>query len=286
MTLAHRYRFEAIGTRWSIDTPEPLSQKLTHTIEAYIEQFDVAFSRFRSDSTVMQARRAPGIYHFPADSGGLFELYEQLYGITGGAVNPLIGESLEALGYDASYSLVQTNTIAAPSYNEAVSRTGTTITFHTPCLLDIGAVGKGFLVDRIAEYVATEHDQYIIDGSGDMTVHTDQPERIGLEDPSDSTRAIGEVRLSNKALCASATNRRSWGGGNHHVIDARTGKSVNGVLATWVVANTAMLADGLASALFYISPERLNALYPTIQIVAMYSDGRVYQNLDPDGELY
>jgi thiamine biosynthesis lipoprotein len=59
---------------------------------------------------------------------------------------------------------------------------------------------------------------------------------------------IGVVDLVNRALCASAVNRRTWGEGLHHVIDGRTRKPTTEVVATWVIADDAATADGLARA--------------------------------------
>ena len=71
------------------------------------------------------------------------------------------------------------------------------------------------------------------------------PQRIGLEHPYDSRRAIGVIEVTDAALCASATNRRAWGDGLHHVLDARTGEPVRTIAATWAVAPTAMVADAI-----------------------------------------
>ena len=43
---------------------------------------------------------------------------------------------------------------------------------------------------------------------------------------------------------SSATNRRAWGNGLHHVIDATTGLPTRNVIATWAIAETALEADG------------------------------------------
>lgn len=45
----------------------------------------------------------------------MLDAYRDLSEATGGAVNPLVGDSLAALGYDASYSLVASAPVAAPS---------------------------------------------------------------------------------------------------------------------------------------------------------------------------
>ena len=79
----------------------------------------------------------------------------------------------------------------------------------------------------------------------------DASERIALEHPADPPKAIGVVELREGALCASASNRRSWGDGLHHVIDAVTGIPTADVIATWALAPDALHADGLATALFF-----------------------------------
>ena len=44
---------------------------------------------------------------------------------------------------------------------------------------------------------------------------------------------IGMIALVHDgALCSSATNRRAWGDGLHHVIDAMTGLPTRDVIAT------------------------------------------------------
>ena len=46
------FRFEAIGTQWEIETPEPLGRPWRRRILERIRQFDSTYSRFRPDSLV------------------------------------------------------------------------------------------------------------------------------------------------------------------------------------------------------------------------------------------
>ena len=111
------------------------------------------------------------------------------------------------------------------------------------------------------------------------------PLRIGLEHPFDARLAIGVAHLKNRALCASAVNRRAWGDGLHHVIDGRTGIPARDVVATWVVADDAATADGLATALFFVPAERLAPAF-RFSWVRMFADGRAEISADFDGELF
>ena len=279
-----KLKFEAIGTPWSIETPSKLSDAIQQTIHDRIETFDRTYSRFRDDSLVAQLR-VPGTYTFPADAIPLLEFYRDLYEITEGSVTPLIGETLEHIGYDAGYSFKsKPKAPIAFKWDKAMSWAGTDVDIKTPVVLDIGAAGKGYLIDIIAELLEQEGIRnYVIDGSGDIRHRGKIGQRVGLENPHDLSRVIGRAELQNASLCASASNRRKWGDW-HHIIDARTAKPVNHVVASWVIADSTMIADGLATALFFVPPGMLKKW--EFQSVRLFADGRIEKTGNFMGELY
>lgn len=287
--LAHNYTFEAIGTRWVIATSKAVTAGEKLAINEIIKQFDATYSRFRDDSLVSRiARDSPGRFRFPTSIQALFGLYEELANATKGKVSPFVGHSLEQLGYDATYSLQPKEPIAAPSMHDAATLNSTELTTSQPVLLDIGAVGKGYLVDRIAEYLRAQGHTYVVDGGGDMNVKSDTTEIIGLEHPLDPLQVIGTVKLQKGCLCGSAINRRAWGEGLHHIIDATTGKPYSGdIVATWAIADSAAVADGLTTGLFFAEPSDLTKQFGRFTYVIMKKDGTVQHNLTPKvGELF
>lgn len=272
----HSYTFEAIGTEFEIITPGIIiPASVRQEIQDIVQSFDAVFSRFRPDSLVSKMAGQVGLYKFPKGSEQLFELYDSLYEVTEGKVNPLVGDSLEALGYDSEYSLRPKAPVVAIDYFDAIERHGSILTIKQPALLDIGAAGKGFLIDRIGELLERHTiKSYTIDGSGDILHKGGSAETIGLEDPLHLGRVIGAVLVQNKALCASAINRRTWGEGLHHIVDATTGSPADEVIATWVLADDALTADGLATALFFVEPEVLNAQY-TYEYIRVRANHRI-----------
>jgi thiamine biosynthesis lipoprotein len=236
---------------------------------------------------VQRIAETPGTWRFPAEAPALFELYRRLYEATGGAVSPLVGRALENLGYDRAYSLRPTGAaVTVPAWDEAVAWDGETLTTVQPVLLDVGAAGKGMLVDLIsARLTASGHTDAIVDGSGDIRRIGAEPIRVGLEHPLDTTKAIGIALVGNVAICSSATNRRAWGNGLHHVIDATTGLPTHNVIATWAIAATALEADGLATALFFADPSALAARFD-FTWVRMFSTGQVEFSPNLDGEMF
>ena len=83
----------------------------------------------------------------------------------------------------------------------------------------------------------------------------------------------------------SATTRRAWGDGLHHVIDPLTGLPARGVLATWVLAPTALVADGIATALFF-DPDPGFVARATSGFARMFDDGTVEVSPDFPGERF
>jgi thiamine biosynthesis lipoprotein len=228
-----------------------------------------------------------GTHRFPPDAAALFDLYRRLYAVTDGAVSPLVGRTLETMGYDRGYSLRPHSTIApVPTWEDAFAWNGSELSTARPVVLDVGAAGKGYLVDLVGA-VLVEHGiaDFVIDASGDILHSGERPIRVALEHPLDATRAIGVVELAEASLCASASNRRAWGDGLHHIIDATTGLPARRVIASWAIADTGLVADGLATALFFSEPARL-ALEFDFEFVRMFADGRVDSSPGLDGELF
>ncbi len=281
------WEFEAIGAPWRIDTPDELSESQRAAVTDRVEAFDLDWSRFRPDSVVSRISLAAGRHHLPPDAGPLMDWYRELYDATGGRVSPLVGRTLESLGYDASYRLTPAaERVAVPAWADAMAWDGEYLDTARPVLLDVGAAGKGYLVDLISELlVGLGAGTHVVDASGDLRVRGGAAERIALEHPADPSKAIGVVELSEGALCASASNRRSWGDGLHHVIDAVTGMPTASVVATWAVAPDALHADGLATALFFDPAPNLFAT-GDVYYVRMFANGRVEHSPSFPGELF
>ena len=281
------FPFQGIGTEWAVSTPLPLPAPLRTRLLDRVEKFDADWSRFRADSLVAELAREPGRYAFPDEAAALGELYSRLYRLTAGAMTPLIGGSLERLGYDAGYSLrAGAPPLPAPAWESVLTWAGTVLTASSPVVLDIGAAGKGLLVDLLAgELEAAGVGEFVIDASGDLLVRGTEPVRVGLEHPYDSAQAIGMIELHGRALCASAANRRAWGDGLHHVLDGTTGLPVRTAVATWAVAETAMVADALATALFFVPGNMLQETFD-FSWLTVFSDGSAAYSAEFEGTLF
>ncbi|MBW3092106.1 FAD:protein FMN transferase [Bifidobacterium sp. 82T10] len=268
----------ALGTGMIVRTSHPIGDDLRATMSSFIDDYERTLSRFRNDSTVAAMGRAEhgGAFDFPAWTSALFDLYDALCDATNGAIDPCVGEDLIRLGYGADYAFTvepgADGRLGAihgrPTWHGDVERrsttdadgmvgttgrtgvTGTTLITHRPVHLDFGACGKGYLVDLLAaRFIATAAEEFVIDAGGDLLIQSSQPITIALEDPADTSRAIGTASVSSGAFCASAPSRRRWekhpeNGGVpgtntivHHLLNAIDGLPVRDVAATWVSVN-------------------------------------------------
>lgn len=285
------WRFEAIGTAWQIDTEAALGDEARAAVADVIAGFDREWSRFRPDSVVTALAGGAGTVPAPPDAVDMLEAFVQLDRATRGGVNPLVGASMEARGYDARYGFVDHGAFPAPpDWRARLTWADGLLALTEPAMIDVGALGKGRLVDRVLAALAPfVVGGVVVDASGDLAVRG-RPQRVGLEHPYDPRRAIGVIELTDAALCASATNRRTWGDGLHHVLDARTGEPVRTIAATWAIAaeavpSPAMRADAIATALFFDGGPEL-AFEWGLEWVRMTTDGRVEWSPGSKAELF
>ena len=237
--------------------------------------------RYRINNTLPASWRV-----LPADASPMLALYRDLYERTDGLFTPLVGGMLSDAGYDAQYSLRQKKELeAAPSWDGTFEWNGSELDMKKPALLDFGAAGKGYLFDLVAEVLEeTEIFEYCIDAGGDILQKGRSAIRVGLEDPENFGKAVGVCELHNGSICGSAGNRRAWGEFTH-IIDPKKLSSPKGILAVWVAAKTAMVADALATCLFFVQAESLAGFYD-FEYVIVRSDRTLERSPNFPGEAF
>lgn len=286
-----KLQFEAIGTVWEIDIYEKISssriQSIKKKIHSSTDRFDSLYSRFRDDSLVAKMAKQKGVYHLAKEGIEMLEMYQKLYDLSGGLFTPLVGNLLSQAGYDQKYTLHPSEMMSPRKWKDAMEAHGDKLTIKEPVLLDFGAMGKGKLIDQIGQLLENEGvSSFCIDGSGDILYQSvsSQSLRVGLEHPKNTEQVIGVAEISHGSICASSGNRRSWGK-YHHIMNPHTLSPVRKVLSTWVTADTAMVADALATCLFLVEPHVLLQHFQFDYLV-LQEDYTVDKSPEFPGELY
>lgn len=116
--------------------------------------------------------------------------------------------------------------------------------------LDLGGIAKGFAVDSAAESVRVPSGAALLIDLGGNVKAVKGSWRTGVKNPGGNGFAATIELKEGEALATSAKYFRG-----DHICDGRTGEVVgNGVASVTVLCRSAMMADGLSTALFVLGP--------------------------------
>lgn len=193
---------------------------------------------------------------------GLLERALSLARNSDGAFDPTIGAltrnplyyALPASATSGLRSLVDFRQV------ELSSEERTVLLKHEGMALDLGGIAKGAIVDA-AVTTLREHGVRagVVEAGGDLFAFGPREWRSGLEHPR-SDALLGTVSVRNQGLCGSGDYRKGMtlpsGERVNHIVDTRGEEltPAGSVAAVYVLADSAELADGLATALAVMGP--------------------------------
>jgi thiamine biosynthesis lipoprotein len=145
---------------------------------------------------------------------------------------------------------------------------GTVFVARKGMSIHLGGIGKGYAVDRGATILRQRGVRnFMIQSGGDIYVagtKDGQPWRLGIQDPrGPANRSFAELDLSDGTFSTSGDYERFFvrdGKRYHHILDPATGEPARGTRSVTIVADRAVLADGLSTGVFILGPEAGMAL--------------------------
>ena len=250
--------FQGLGTHWNTTADgETLKDDVKTAILEYVQDFESRFSRFLLDSENNAFRNVQaGEYIVSEEFSQLLAIADQLRILTDGVYDPGVGMLLESAGYGAQDSKaviksVEEFTLPTWSLKER------TLTLDGPVVFDFGGFGKGYCIDQVSKILKHfGYEHFIVNGGGDMfgtTKKDGSPWKIAIEYPGKKDMALGTVMLENQGIAVSDSFRRQWGRW-HHLVNPQEKETVKNVVGGVAVADSALNADCMTSALFFSAP--------------------------------
>ncbi len=242
LSVSARLPDSAVMRRWLCDL-----------LRTEVSLTDRLASRFRADSEVSAVNRGAGEWVPTSwDFVAVLTASLQAAAASDGLVDPLLGAHIVAAGYDR-WADQDSGIRVGPADHRWDSieikpgQAAAQVRIPPGTALDLGAVTKGWLADRLAQIVATSTGgDCLANMGGDLRVVSPQRPWTVAAVADDGEQIALEA--TDVGLATSGLGHRTWQGG-HHIIDPRTGRSahtpwssVSVLAATAAGANTASTA--------------------------------------------
>jgi thiamine biosynthesis lipoprotein len=151
--------------------------------------------------------------------------------------------------------------------------------------IDLGGIAKGYAVDRAFDVLRSlGYKNLIVNAGGDLRaggLKNNQPWSIGIQNPREPKKILTRIPVSDMAVATSGDYERFLiyeGKRYHHIFNPRDGFPAEGCQSVTIVTKDGMTADGLATAVFVLGPEKGYSLCQKL-------DGVECLIVDKDGKM-
>ena len=262
-----------MGTVFEIAAYDQSSEHASDAIEKALQEIvrlDDLLSNYKPDSALSKLNHSAHFHEeeVPADLYRVIEQAVEFSRLSGGkfdiSVAPLVNLWKAALGGESAPSRAQQEEVrGCIGYEKIVLTPPNRIGFRSSCLqLDLGAIGKGYAVDRAAEVLRSLGIRDALVNAGGSTIFAmgsppgEKGWLIHLRDPSNEMDP--QVMLKDESVSTSEQTAPSLLGNDSpgHIIDPDTGTPLKTVFAVSAVSKTATESDALSTTLLLLGPTK------------------------------
>src|SRR5580700_8072500 len=254
-------------------SPEHASKAIEKAFQEIVRNDDL-FSNYKPDSALSNLNRSAHFHteKVPPDLYRVIEQSMQFSRLSDGkfdiSVAPLVDLWKAALrGEGTPTPARQEEVRGCVGYEKIELTPPDQISFRSPCLqLDLGAIGKGYAVDRAAEVLRSWGIRKALINAGGSTILAigSPPGQTGwilhLRDPSH--KIDPQIMLQGDSVSTSEQTAPSLLGKDSagHIIDPNTGMPLKTKFAVSVIATTGTASDALSTSLLLLGPAKGKAM--------------------------
>ena len=266
-------------------------------------EYESLLSRTREGSDVWKINHSAGTpVSVSEDTVSLIRLARKYYDLSDGAFDITIAPYVTLWDFQNNPGTIPTkDELTAASKHvgfENVQVSGNTVTLADPeAQIDLGGIAKGFIADRLKEYLTKEgiESAWINLGGNVLTIGMKpdkSPWKIGIRKPfGAATETAAVISVSGKSVVTSGTYERYFekdGTIYHHILEPKTGEPVqNHLYSVTILSDSSADGDALSTTCFVLGKEDglalvesldgIEAMFITDEQELIYSSGFPHQ---------
>jgi len=239
-----------------------------------IKELENQLSSYRASSEISRINSAPRDTAVPVSDAAkeLIEVGLRYARLSGGAFDPTIGAlvSLWGIGTEdarlptpseiqATLPLVDYRAVSIGSETVTLGRQST-ISGSDRMKLDLGGIAKGWIADRVGEFLRNNGEEnFLLNLGGNILLSGSKPDgeayKIGVQNPyGDRGEYLGVFRLEGGSVVSSGIYERFSeldGKRYHHILSTSSGYPVdNGLAGVTILSEHSVDGDALSTAVF------------------------------------
>ncbi len=249
-----RFSHDAMTTFNHIDIHHPdKSYANSAAQEAFreLDRLETLMSRFDEGSDIWRINHTPANNEIPIsiETYECLHLSKQLNELTAGAFDITLGQLIELWNNNDQPDQQEIEAALKNSGSDQlqISDSDYTVTKLHDITIDLGAVGKGYIIDKIAEtFTEWDIESILINSGGSSFLALDPPPG---KDGWNVACGKTTFSLSQGAISASGMDVKG-----NHIINPRTGYPIQEKPTQWSMAPTAAIADAVSTASMIMTP--------------------------------
>ncbi len=255
---------------------DPVKEDVMNGLETLCKKYDTMFSMYVEGSDIYNINHAGGApVSVSEDTATLIQKGIYYSALSGGSFDITIGSVSQLWDFSSGTGTIPdadaiTSALSHVNYkNIAIS--GNTVQLLDPnAAIDVGAIAKGYIADRIKDYLKENGVKHaIIDLGGNVLLigsKTDGSKyNIGIQKPfAETGEPITSIKVADKSVVTTGIYQRYFeadGKIYHHILDPRTGYPCENTLySDTIITNSSLTADALSTTCYLMGYEAASSL--------------------------
>ena len=279
----------------SVQILDPVDKSVIEGCEKLCKEYDAKFSKTNKDSEISRINKAKGKFVEVSDDTitllkkGIYygEMSDGLFDITIGSVSKLWDFHAEKPSVPSSKKVKSARSHV--NYRNIMIVDNRVKLTDRKASLDVGAIAKGYIADRIKEYLEKQDVKHAIINLGGnvltLGTKTDGSKyNIGIQRPFDeSGKPITSVKIADKSVVTTGTYQRYFekkGKFYHHILNPHTGfPCKNSLSSVTIITDSSLTADAMSTMCFLMGYEegmKLVNLLDNVDAVFITNDNEIH----------